>query len=279
MKHLVGAVLMAATAGSATAQAPAPRTVQQDFEAATALDATADPAAALAAWQALAKRVKPGSRNAAIIRLRIGDALFRQRRMDEADADLRGALAALPTDDPSLRSDRARGWLLIGTLAHNTLDYAGAAKAFATAEELEDTPAGKLRAQLAQAQVLTFTDPAAASRALQRADAIVAGPEKIGGKVKAFIAQRRAELLMNQGDFNGARLQATAAVRAQGGMTERTSVDDVPARADAGLAYILAGKPDAAREYMGMTGAGRLPKGDFGPAAYMAPPDCGGEAI
>ncbi len=278
MQRMVGATVLIAVAGGVMAQAPAGHTIQQDFEAATALDAGTDSAQALAAWEALGRRVKPGSRNAAIVRVRTGDALFRLGRNEEAAVALREGLAGLPESDASLRSDRARAYLLVGTLAHNTLDYAGAAKAFAEVEALDDRPTGKLRAQLAQAQVMTFTDPAGAAAALDRADALIAGGVKVDRAALSLIAQRRAELAMNRGDFAAAKTFALAAIRGQGGMTERTTTDDVPVRADAALALILAGKPDDAREYMAMTGAGRLPRGDFAPAAVMISPDCGGEA-
>ncbi len=254
------------------------RSVQQDFDAATTLDAGTDNAAALAAWHALEQRVRPGSRSAAIVAVRKGDALFRLARLEEANAALRTGLAGLPTADTSLRADRARAWLLVGTLAQSTLDYAGAAQAFTEAEAASDTPSGKLQAQLALAQVETFVDPGAAARALVRADAELAALPKTEPAVVALVARRRAELLMNTGELANARVQALAAVRLLGGLTAKTSLADVAVRADAALAYILDKKPELAREYMAMTGAGRLPKGDFRPAQQMQAPECGGEA-
>ncbi|MFS0771463.1 hypothetical protein [Sphingomonas sp. 1P08PE] len=272
----IGAALWLSTAAIATAQAPV-RTIQQDFESAAALDTAPDAAPALAAWQALERRTAPGSRNRAIVTVRMGDALFRLHRLDEASAALQAGLAALPVGDASLRDDRARASLLLGALAREVLDYAGAARWFAQAEELSADTGAKLSAATSLAQVQVFVDPAAAARTLARVDALAA-TLTLDSDAKALIARRHAALMMNTGDTAGARTQASYAVSTLGGLTSRTRWNDVAARSDAAIAYLLAGNRDKAREYMAMTGAGRLSKGEFNPAAQMQAPDCGGEA-
>ncbi len=88
------AIGAAAVPAFVVAQQPA-RTVQQDFEAATALSEKSESrAAALAAWQALETRTKAGSRSHAIVQVRKGSTLFRLHRYDEAIAALRAGLAA-----------------------------------------------------------------------------------------------------------------------------------------------------------------------------------------
>ncbi|GGB34804.1 hypothetical protein GCM10011380_25300 [Sphingomonas metalli] len=273
------AIAVAAT--MAGAQAPAPSaapTVQQAFDAAAALDAGKDADAAVAAWTALEARVKPGSRSQAIVMVRKGGALFRAGKVEDADAALRRGLGALPTGDASLAHDRALAYLLLGTVAHSTLDYAGAASEFEKSEAAAQDPVDKLRAALALVQVQAFVDPAAAARALQRTDGYVAGLGKVDKQVSAVVARRRTLLALNTGDFAAARTSALASVAAMGGLTERTSIDDVEARGDAALALILLGQRDKAREYMAMTGAGRQLKGGFGPGEQVTVPDCGGEA-
>ncbi|MDP1026025.1 hypothetical protein Q5H91_02280 [Sphingomonas sp. KR1UV-12] len=274
---MAGVVWWSVAAAAAVATQAPERTVQQDFDAATALDAAPDAGPALAAWEALGKRVRPGSRSAAIVLVRKGDALFRLGRMEEASAALQAGLAALPASDATLRQDRSRAALLLGALSRETLDYAGAARRFTEAEALADEPGDKLSVLVSLAQVQTFVDPAAAGRTLARIDTLAA-PMKLNASDKAIIARRHATLMLNTGDIGGAKTQASYAVNALGGLTDRTKLDDVPARADAALAYLLAGDRDKAREYMAMTGAGRLSKGEFNPAAEMQPPDCGGEA-
>jgi len=53
---------------------------------------------------------------------------------------------------------------------------------------------------------------------------------------------------------------------------------DAAARSDAAIAFLLGGNADEARRYMAYTGAGRMKKGSFDPAAEMRSPDCGGDA-
>jgi hypothetical protein len=260
-----------------TAQQPA-GTVQQAFEAATALaDKPDQQEAALAAWQTLEKRVKPGSRSQSIVLVRKGGALFRLRRYDEALESLRTGLSGLPRTDASLREDRSLGFMMLGAALMENLDYAGGAAAYASALEAADAPSMKLGAMLALIKAQTFVDPKAAAATLASTDALVA-TFPIDKGVRSRLEKARSELRLNSGDVPGALTAATAAVDAAGGLTTSTDLVDVSVRSDAAIAYLLSGKPDKARQYMAMTGAGRLPKGDFDPASRMAPPDCGGDA-
>lgn len=89
--------------------------------------------------------------------------------------------------------------------------------------------------------------------------------------------RRKGLLLLNSGDFRGARAKSTAAVGLLGGLTDRTDLRDVSARSDTAIAALLAGDGEEARRYMALTGAGRLPKGSFDPGVQMRAPECGGE--
>jgi tetratricopeptide (TPR) repeat protein len=262
---------------AAAATTNAAPTAQQLFDAGAAADATPDAAAAAKAWALLEQRTKPGSRSNSVAKVRRGGALFRAGDRQAAGKALRAGLAALPKTDATLAEDRLLANLRLGALAIDALDYAGAADFFVAAETDAGEPSEKLGALLGQVQAMTFVDPGRAKAALTRIEGIVAGI-KIDDKVKATIAQRQSELLLNLGDFAGAKAAALRAVAASGGLTSRTSLSDVAVRSDAAIAMLLAGQPDQAREYMAMTGAGRLPKGEFDPAAEMRAPDCGGEA-
>jgi tetratricopeptide (TPR) repeat protein len=272
--------LIAALAGTclavsaATAQTP---TVQQEFEAAVAIDAKGDAAAALAAWEKLEARTKPGSRSRGLVLARKSSALFRLKRSDEAVRAVRAGLALLPATDASLAEDRWRAYFQLGGVATNAIDYATANEAFLAAEKAAPDTGTKLSALLAFVETAVFVDPAAAAVALTRIDALAAaGPlDKIA---KALIARRHALLLLNRREFAAAQSYAMEAVKQLGGLTERTDTRDVSARSDVAIAALLAGKSDDARRYMAMTGAGRIAKGSFDPAVQMTPPDCGGEA-
>ncbi|MEG3166017.1 hypothetical protein U1701_15575 [Sphingomonas sp. PB2P19] len=259
---------------AAAAQVP---TLQQDFEAAAALDAKGDKAAALAAWEKLEARTKPGSRSRGIALVRKSRALFALQRSDDAVQAARAGLALLPASDPSLAEDRWRAYFNLGGVAQDAIDYASADEAYAAAEKASPDSAHRMAAMAAFVETAVFVDPAAATAMLARADALAAA-EPFDKVSKAVIARRHALLLLNRGDFAGARTHAAEAVKLLGGLTSQTDIRDVSARSDAAIAALLAGKSDEARRYMAMTGAGRLTKGTFDPAVQMTPPDCGGEA-
>ena len=271
-----GMMAIAAATVQVAAQAPA-TTVQQDFDSAAALDTKGDKVAALAAWEKLEARTKPGSRSRGVALIRKSAALFKLDRSDDAVIAARGGLALLPATDPTLAEDRWRAYYNLGSIAQNALDYAGAGEAYASAETAADTPAMNAGAMLALAETRTFTDPASADATLARVDALVKSVQT-DARLKAMVARRHAILLLNRGAYEPARLYAVEAVKQLGGLTSQTDSNDVSARSDAAIASLLAGKPDKAREYMAMTGAGRLTKGEFDPAVQMDVPPCGGEA-
>jgi tetratricopeptide (TPR) repeat protein len=144
----------------AMAQAP---TIQQDFDAAVALDEKGDPATALAAWEKLEARTKPGSRSRGLMLVRKSSALFRLKRADEAVQAVRAGLALLPKSDASLAEDRWRGYLQLGGVAANAIDYASADEAYLAAEQAAPDVGTRLSALLAFVETAVFVDPDAAA--------------------------------------------------------------------------------------------------------------------
>lgn len=270
------AITAALLASGAVAQQPA-RTLQQDFDAAVALDQGNDHAAALTAWTAFEARTKPGSRTRAVTLVRKGGALYRLDRFDEAAAALRLGITGLPTTDPTLVEDRLMAYRTIGEVAASTLDYGGAVDAFAKMEALAAEPSLKAAALLRLIETATFIDPAAARAAVGRADVLLT-TLKTDKRAAALFARARTVLLLNTGDLPGARTSAMKAVALLGGLTERLDVLDASARSDAAIAFLLGGNPEEARRYMAYSGAGRMPKREFDPATEMRSPDCGGDA-
>ncbi|WP_375402819.1 hypothetical protein [uncultured Sphingomonas sp.] len=267
----------AAVIAPAAADAQQASTTQADFDAATALDAKNDYAGALAIWERLDKKSGLTRRTRAVVRARLGRTLFALGRTDEAIAAARAGLADLPTTDPTLVEDRHQTHLALGRMSEAALDYASAADEYAKAEALAATPIAKLSALHGLAATQTFIDPVAAGLALDRADRLVAGL-KVDNIVAASFARRRGLVLLNQGDFAGARTHSARAVKLLGGLTLKLDSNDVSARSDAAIAYLLGGDPGKAREYLAYTGAGRMPKGNFDPGTQMTVPDCGAEA-
>ncbi len=260
------------------AQTVASTTVQQDFEAAAALDAAPDRAAALAAWERLEARTKAGSRNRGIVLVRKAPVLFSLKRSDESVRAARAGLALLPAGDASLAEDRTRAFLILGQVATDTLDYAGAVTALQQAEAAAISSADKLGAMLSLVAVQTFVDPAAAAATLARSDTLIAN-SKLDNRTAARFVRERTIQKLNSGDIAGARASSLQAVKLLGGM-ETAKIDpmDAAARSDAAIAFLLGGNADEARRYMAYTGAGRMKKGSFDPAAEMRSPDCGGDA-
>ncbi|MEO9130893.1 MAG: tetratricopeptide repeat protein [Sphingomonas sp.] len=270
------APVAALPAVQAPVQGATPPTIQQSFEAATAMAAKNDYPGALAAWQALEKRLtKP--RSLAIVRVNLGTALYNLRRFDEAVAAVRAGLVDLPVSDATLNDSLFNAWLQLGQIAESQLDYASATQAYRTAEPLAPDDTARLSTLRGLIATETFIDPDSATADLVRADALIASV-KSDNKLKAIFATQRSVLLLNQGKFAEARLAAGAAVKLLGGLTELTDLYDVAARSDYAIAALLSGKPDDARHYMSATGAGRLPTGLFDPGVQMKSPECGGEA-
>ena len=252
-------------------------TIQQDFDAATALDAGTDKQAALKAWEALEHRIARNPRSLAIALVRKSAVLMALDRKDEAVAAARAGLAGLPTKDATLDGDRSSAHLILGRVAQGSVDYASAASEYREAAMAADTNADKVAALLGEIETATFVDPSAAENALTELRALLV-KVKVEPVVSAEFARRESLLLLNQGNFEAARTKSAEAVKLLGGLTDKTDLRDVAARSDTAIAALLAGKEDEARRYMAMTGAGRLPTGSFDPALQMTPPDCGGEA-
>ncbi len=79
----IASLVLTGAAAPVVAQQAA-TTVQQGFDAATALDAGTDKQAALSAWEALERRTAGNPRSHAIVLVRKSAALFALDRKDEA---------------------------------------------------------------------------------------------------------------------------------------------------------------------------------------------------
>lgn len=264
-------------AAPVAAQVQVTTTTQQDFDAATKLDSDSNYAGALAAWQALEHRPGVSRRTVAVVRLRKSRTLFMLGRPEEAAVEARAGLAALPSGDASLDEDRYLSWFTIGQIAESQLDYATAADAYRKSVPLAAVPVAKFASLRGLVATETFTDAPAAIADVAQLDALIAA-NSFDNKAVAIVRSTESRALLNNGDYRGARTKAGEAVKLLGGLTEKTDLYDVAARSDYSIAALLLGDSDGARQYMAMTGAGRLPKGDFDPGVQMQPPPCGGEA-
>lgn len=274
MRHPTLAILLLAAAAPGLAQQP---TVQVQYDAATALDATGTADQRLAAWSALEARAGSNKRSRAIMRVRKSSALLALGRRDEAAAAASAGLADLPAGDASLAEDRFNAQMELGLIAEAGLDFSSAAARFQLADAIAPDKPAHVSALVSFVRTATFVDPDAALAAVGRADAAMAFV-KADVTVQALLRRYHAELLLNRGDLAGAKVQAGQAVKLLGGLTDKVRLEDVSSRSDYAIAALLSGDRETAREYLAYTGAGRLPANNLGPALKMDAPDCGGEA-
>jgi len=279
MSMVMAAVMLAEAVPSAapvSATAQPKTTLQQDFDAATALTfAGKDWAAALAAWEALERRAK-SPRVLGVVRARKSFVLMRLSRVEEAASAASLALETMPAGDSSLTEDRYYATLNVAYGRQRALDYAGAVDAFRAAVGLAPDSTAKLSALQALVETGIFVDTTAAEADLQSLIALAAS-QQLDEKTRATIKTLEAELRLNQGRFDEARKAAGSAVGLLGGLSNSVSLAGVRARSDYAIAALLLGDKDKAREYMAYTGAGRFPKGrlDVGDDNYV--PTCGGD--
>ncbi|WNO52767.1 energy transducer TonB [Stakelama saccharophila] len=249
-------------------------TVQQAFEHATKLTDSGKDAEALAAWERLEQRVGNNPRSVAVVRLRKSDSLVALHRSDEALADLRAALDALPDDDPSLAEDRRRGFVMMGVIEEGRLDYAGALDAYRAALDLSSTSAERMAALRGMIATGTYIAPNEMAPRAKEAEALLKADDAFDGKARATVEMAISELYLNLGQFERAGDHAKEAVSELGGLTPRTDIDDVAARSDFAIAALKEGKDQLARKYLAYT----VQSNELGldSASQIVPPDCGG---
>lgn len=263
---------MATPPSAAQVAPPVKPTMQQAFDAATALADAGKHAEALAAWEAIEKRSQSNARTLAIVRVRKAGALLRLGRREEAAGAARVGVDAMPQVDASLREDRTNGRLILGSVASTSLDYAGALAHYRAAAETAGSPAERYSALIGQVEVGTFVDPEAIVPIATELQQFL-GSVKLDPAIRADALDAMSRLYLNLGRFEEARKLSVQAVSARGGLTLRASALDASARANAALAYLMLGNKDEARRYLAYTGAGRS-KVAF-PTSPVEPPSCG----
>ena len=275
---MFGLAIVLQAAVPATAAVPPRATVQDMFAAADAASAKNDLPAALAGLTALETRLAGGrnARSQAVVRARKGDVLMRMGRGGEAAPLLTAALADLPADDASLADDRFLTRISLARIRLQTLDYPGAVALLQAAQADAKSPVARLNLALLQSQANTFTDPTVALAQIDAAMALARTIPDLDKPTRGILRTQRGRALLNQQDFKAATAELRAAVVDLGGLGMRVDRADVIARSDVGIAAMLAGLPDVAREYLAYTGAGRSEK-PFDTASDMGSPPCGTE--
>lgn len=277
--NLILTLLFAASAPTvADTHSSGPRTLQQDFDDASADSSTGKCQSALPKFEALEHggRVRPGSLPAAAIAVRKGICAIKLRREDANEAAIETGLATLDKAGGNFAIDVAEGWTALGDAAFRRYDYAGATRNYKNAlARLKGEYRLNVLANIAKAT--TFDGNAEALSYADEGLKIIAAMPKPNKESLATFHTLHARTLLNQGNAQSAYKELLTAHYLSGGLTERTTLSEASLRSDLAMAAMLVGKKNNARLYLAYTGAGRIEKSSFKWAASMKPPLCGEE--
>lgn len=264
--------VVAATA----AQAPAAPKTQVAFDAATTAWSEGRCAEAVAAFDALAASTaaKRNATVAAAITVRRGMCLAQLGRTDEAEIAIRRGIETLAAKPDTFGAEARDAYRQLARFALARLDYdaglVAANRALALSSGVERV------LPLVQLATLTrFDGDGAAIRysaeALQLTEAM---PKVTKAEIAATqIAAARA--LMAAGRTGEADSLLKRALANNGGLTSKTTLDDVATRYDLAQTALLKKNMDDARLYLAYTGAGRLKDVPFAGAEKIDVPQCG----
>lgn len=277
MRNLFAAVVLAATPLAAAAgqpARPAPMSVQQQFDAASAALEAADWAEALRLFEALEARLS-NPRSLAVVRVRKASALVELDRFDEASAALRAGLPQLPENDASLQSDRFSGLLSSARIAESQLEYAEALRLYRAAAAVAANDAERLLVARGLVQTQLFDDAPSALRDAEASLALVRTAAAGNRQLEGLFHTLKGRALLNMGRFAEGEDELQRAMRLLGNLTSRVDRHDLIARGDLAIAALLAGNEEAARRYLAYTGAGQFQRGYLSPTSDARPPRCG----
>ncbi|TCM16438.1 TonB-like protein [Novosphingobium sp. PhB165] len=265
-------------AASAAAAPVAPTTLQEKFDAASALQNSGQCKEAIAQFEALEKdpHLKPGSFPASAVAVRKGICLVRQIRRDEGERAIALGLPALVAAGPDFASDVSEARMALGDVRMALSDRTGAAAYYRLALEGR-TGAFRLDPLLRLARATAFDGTEEALAPAREALAIMDSLPEMNKKNAIAYRTLYARTLLNQGRAEEAYKELKQALALSGGLTLRTTVDEVSLRGDLAMAAMLIGRRDDARLYLAYTGAGRLSGKPFVHAESMDPPLCGEE--
>jgi hypothetical protein len=267
-------------AQAAVATAPAATTIQQDYEAAQAALDGGRAGEARQRFEALLKRMPPGSksRSAHIVRARLGAALVFDSQpeaalpyLEEAIGFFGGAASADVQERAMALHDRARAREMMG-------QFRVAAEDLKIVRGMGAYPKGgphdvELQAMLAR--VLLWSEPAMAEKLVDELLALPQGTDPLGKAQLAYAQALRGRAELVQGNANSALGWLQKAGRTAGGTTsKRVSLLDVQVRADLALAYHLGGNKQEQQKAVAFSGAGSLVAEGFNMATFTPLPDC-----
>lgn len=272
--------LAAATAAApAVAAVPGPgATLQEKFDAASKLENSGECAQAVPLFETLEREphLKPGSFAASAVAVRKGICLVHLARRDEGERAIASGLPALIAAGADFATDVSNARSALGDVRLALSDRVGAAAYYRMALESR-TGIARLDPLVRLSRATAFDGNAEALAPAREALAILAASPEVNKKNGIAYRTLYARTLLNQGKAEDAYKELKQALALSGGLTQRTSIDEVSLRGDLAMAAMLTGRKDDARLYLAYTGAGRIGDKSFVRAESMDPPLCGDE--
>ncbi|MFD1035418.1 energy transducer TonB [Sphingomonas hankookensis] len=263
----------------AAAPAPAPQTLQAQFDAANAAYVQKRCPDALKLYDALDRRTA-GSKNAVFrgaIAVRRGICLVRTGEGPAGIASIRAGLPVLAANPQEFAPDLTNAHLAMGDAAFDAFDYDGAAAAYRDALAIA-RGTERVIPLLALARSHSFDHDGKALGYAEEARRLVMADTAIDKQTVAAVQTRYARVLFNEGRAADAYTVLKDSLRKQGGLDVRVNLSEIATRADLAQAALLNGDREKARTYLAYTGAGRMEKAPFAGAREMATTPCGGVA-
>ena len=276
--------LTLAPIGTAAWAAPAPaqstagsaRSLQQDFDTASAAQANHDCLTAIPIFERLASDpdVKPGTLPDGMIALRLGICLAERARYDEAEKQILSGLPIVGRGGSQLADDLSQGEEALGDIYEHRRNHDAAVDHYKKAVDL--LPQGdRFLLYTKLAKETQFDGGAEALGYIDQAQKEIEAQSKPDRSWLAATHTIRGRILMNQGQNKAALSELKKALELSGGLTNKVTLGEVSMRGDLAEAALLNGDKEDARLYLAYTGAGRIEASPFAIAASMSAPQCG----
>jgi tetratricopeptide (TPR) repeat protein len=273
---IVQALMLATAVAGRPVPAPEGGSLQQRFDAATEAWKQGRCEEAVAAFEALEQM--PSAMKVPIVRaatsVRKGICLVNLQRFADGEAAIRSGLPVVVAAGDGFADEVVKARIALGRAARLLLEYERAAdeyrQALASAQGSD-----RLKALFGLAQVSLFDSGPEPIAYMEEATRILQDAAPMSNDLRAQLLTLRARLLLNRGEHEAAYALLKEALKLQGGLSLKVSLDDIATRSDLAIAAMLLKRFDDARNYLAYTGAGRMDQAPFSRAENMDAPLCG----
>jgi hypothetical protein len=271
--------LMAAAAIAAGAPPSTAQSLQAMFDSATAAADGGKCAEAIESFASLEANAsfQHSPMSLAVVRIRRGDCLLLVGRPHEAEAELTKGLDGLTSTATAYRGDVRIAHMDLGRIAYLGLDYGDAKRQFEIAGPGE-TPQERIGQLIWLTRATLFDEGSDALNSSTEALTLATSTPGIPKTTLADVHTIHARVLINHGEAKEGYAELVRALNEQGGLDLHINASELVTRSDLAIAALLVHDDEAARKYLGYTGAGRSNTRPFASAASMGSPACGGPA-